>query len=440
VSVAGLEYDGGIDAYASAVPLEEAGVVIGLPFTVEAQTPQWQLALDATSKQYGIRYRFQQFPLQLTVSEAASQGLHADIYIMVGGAEVRDLAAARPLLDLRAFVDEAQLLDDYGSYLVSLGRIADDGTWPSDTGPIHGVFVGVNSKALVWTKEPEFTNLGYRPPSDWTSYMALAEEIVADGRTPFCLELMSGGAGDGWPVTDWVEMVVLRTAGPDFYESWIRHEVPFDDPVVVEAIRTIGEMVHRPGFLDATPAAMTLRDFGDALFAFTEQPGACLMTPFPSFLPGVLGADTELPVGSFAFPNFGAGFDDAVVGGGDIAVAVTDRPEVRALMAALASPDWDIGVSQLHWPLPMPANARFDVTRTANPEVAEIVAAIQDAIRADGFRFDASDAMPPEIQDVFLGGMVRLVREGSLETLDELSLDIARDVEAAWLELEESAE
>ena len=33
-------------------------------------------------------------------------------------------------------------------------------------------------------------------------------------------------------------------------------------------------------------------------------------------------------------------------------------------------------------------------------------------------------------------GMVRLFREGSLENLDELSLDIAHDIEAAWLELE----
>ncbi len=36
--------------------------------------------------------------------------------------------------------------------------------------------------------------------------------------------------------------------------------------------------------------------------------------------------------------------------------------------------------------------------------------------------------------------MVRLFREGSLENLDELSLDIARDIEAAWLELEAGAD
>ena len=77
----------------------------------------------------------------------------------------------------------------------------------------------------------------------------------------------------------------------------------------------------------------------------------------------------------------------------------------------------------------------------ANPDMAEIVAGIQDAIRSDNFRFDASDTMPAEIGfGAFHDGMVRLFREGSLENLDELSLDIARDIEAAWLELEAGAD
>ena len=73
--------------------------------------------------------------------------------------------------------------------------------------------------------------------------------------------------------------------------------------------------------------------------------------------------------------------------------------------------------------------------------MAEIVEGIQDAIRADNFRFDASDNMPEEIGfGAFLDGMVRLFREGSLENLDQLSLDIARKIEAAWLELEAGAD
>ncbi len=152
------------------------------------------------------------------------------------------------------FIDEAQLLDDYGSFLVSSSRVGErrhvaqrhrtrSTACPSTSTPRH------------WSgpRNPSSPSFGYPAPTDWASFMALADAIVADGRTPFCLGLESGGFSDGWPATDWVEMVVLRTAGPEFYDAWSRHDVPFDDPVVVEAIRTIGDMVHRPGFLDTTP-------------------------------------------------------------------------------------------------------------------------------------------------------------------------------------------
>ena len=291
-------------------------------------------------------------------------------------------------------------------------------------------------KRQVWTSEPEFTDLGYEAPSDWESLMALADRIVADGRAPFCLGLESGGPANGWPATDWVEMVVLRSAGPEFYEDWTHHDVPFDDPAVVDAIRTVGEMVHRPGFLDIEPEAAAERSWADALYGLTAQPESCLMTPFPSFMPATIGADAGLPVGNFPFPTFGSGFDDAVVGGGSFAVAVTDRPEVRSLMMALASPDWGLGTAQRHWGM-LPANTRFDTTKFANPEMAEMVAGVQEAIRADNLRFDASDNMPSEIgSNAFLDGMERLFRDGSPENLDQLSFDIAHEIEVAWLELE----
>jgi hypothetical protein len=110
-------------------------------------------------------------------------------------------------------------------------------------------------------------------------------------------------------------------------------------------------------------------------------------------------------------------------------------------MAALASPDWGLGSAQRHWAGHLPANARFDTTQMANPDMAEMVVDIQEAVRSDNLRFDASDNMPFEIgSGAFWDGMVRLFREGSIENLDELSLDIARDVEAAWLELEAGAD
>ena len=39
---------------------------------------------------------------------------------------------------------------------------------------------------------------------------ALSDQIVKDGGTPWCIGLESGDA-TGWPATDWVEDIMLRT-------------------------------------------------------------------------------------------------------------------------------------------------------------------------------------------------------------------------------------
>jgi alpha-glucoside transport system substrate-binding protein len=420
-----------LDAYSSAVALDQSEVVVVAP----GESRDWLPNLQGLSEKYGVRIHGKTG--STAAVDIAATGLPGDIVAISDASEIPRLAAIHPLLDLRSFIDEARLLDDYGPHLVSLSRIGEGDVWPSTTGPIYAAIDSLNSKALVWTKEPEFTDLGYHAPSDWESFMRLAQEMVADGHTPFCLGIESEGA-DGWPATDWVETVVLRTAGGDFYDDWIDHRVPFDDPVVVNAIRTIAEMVISEGFLDTTPPQAATRNIKFALQDFVDKPGSCLMTPFPSFLPEVIAGSTGDSVATFEFPTFGQGHDDAVVGGGGMVVALTDRPEVRRVMAAFASPDMGVATTQLPWPIGLPANTRFDTAKIFNPEVAEIVDGLQAAVRADAFRFDASDAMPPEIGSAFYAGMVRLFREGTPENLDELSLDIAREIEAVWVELERS--
>ena len=55
--------------------------------------------------------------------------------------------------------------------------------------------------------------------------------MVADGNTPFCVGLGSDAA-TGWPMTDWIEDYMLRLKGPEVYDQWYNHEIPFDDPDV----------------------------------------------------------------------------------------------------------------------------------------------------------------------------------------------------------------
>jgi DNA-binding SARP family transcriptional activator/ABC-type glycerol-3-phosphate transport system substrate-binding protein len=436
LGVDSAEYLGGIDAYAAALETPRPEVVVAAEnLGLAGQYEVYQRNFDHVGDLYGFRVRLQEIPATLSPSQALAQGLDADVLVVEPNA-LPALAEAGRLLDVGAFVDERALLADYSEQLVSLTRVADDGSSSSDADPIRGVMIGADSKTVVWTHEPEFTDAGYTAPGDWGSFMALARTMVSDGRTPFCIGIESGDA-DGWPATDWVEAAVLRSTGPDFYERWIRHDVPFDHPAVVDAIRAVAEMVHTPGFLDTTPSAASTRPFADAWTTFLEDPDACMMMPMPSFMPAWTGVDESLPLGSFEFPSFGEAYEDMVVGGGNVAVPVSDRPEVRSLMTAIASPDWGVGAAGLVQDSTLPPNVRFDPATFENPALAGITSEIHDAIRADTFRFDASDAMPPAIgSGAFWDGMVRLFKEGTLDNLDELSHEIASDIEAEWNEIE----
>ena len=47
-------------------------------------------------------------------------------------------------------------------------------------------------------------------------------------------------AATGWVLTDWLEDVMLREVGPDVYDQWVNHEIPFNDPKVIAQARLDG--------------------------------------------------------------------------------------------------------------------------------------------------------------------------------------------------------
>ena len=69
---------------------------------------------------------------------------------------------------------------------------------------------------------------------------------LANGDTPLCVGIESSAA-TGWPFTDWVEDLVLRNQGVDFYNQWVNHEVPFNSPEVVETFQQVGDLWNGEG-------------------------------------------------------------------------------------------------------------------------------------------------------------------------------------------------
>ncbi|MBQ2355753.1 MAG: extracellular solute-binding protein, partial [Treponema sp.] len=99
-------------------------------------------------------------------------------------------------------------------------------------GKVYGVFHRVNAKSFVWYNKKEWSKRGYSVPKTWNELKTLQDKMVSDGIVPWSVGFESGAA-TGWAGTDWLEDLMLRTAGPDVYDKWVNHEIAFDDPAVV---------------------------------------------------------------------------------------------------------------------------------------------------------------------------------------------------------------
>ena len=166
----------------------------------------------------------------------------------------------RPLVDVGAYLGEDYLLESFGSHIMSLVQV--DGT-------TYGVPTGAEAKSLIWFHPGTFNDGGYEEPQTWDQLRALSDQMVADGLTPWCLGIGSGEA-TGWPATDWLEHFVLTTEGPEFYDSWVSHEIPFDHPAVVAALEKIGDMARTPGYV--LPGSVSEIALAEAIEAGSQVP------------------------------------------------------------------------------------------------------------------------------------------------------------------------
>lgn len=270
-------------------------------------------------------------------------------------------------------------------------------------GTVDGTFyaapLGANAKSFVWYSPAMFEEAGYEIPQTWDELIALSDRIVQEhpDTKPWCAGIASGDA-TGWPATDWLEDVVLRTAGPDVYDQWYTHEIPFNDPAILEALEGVGSILKNPAYVngglgDVSTIATTDWDAG----GFPILDGDCWMHRAANFY-GVnwqqvredvtIGEDGDV----FAFYLPSANEDKPMLGGGEFVAAFDDRPEVVAFQTYLASDVWandKAKVSNAGW---VSANSGLDTSLLQSPidQLASEILASDEYT----FRFDASDLMP----------------------------------------------
>ena len=373
----------------------------------------------------GVEVRFVDFPeLNTAITVAEAEGRPPDITFANPGVVV-DLARHGNLIDLGASLDLDRLRSDQSPYLVSLGTIGADGGWPSSHGSLYGAFAAVNVKSLIWYPMPELRAAGYDVPTTWEELLALSNDLRSSGHTPWCLGLESTNS-TGWPGTDWIENLVLAGAGTEAYDRMTFHEMPFDSRPVRMAFRRLDDVVFAKGSILGDPEGAITTNVFHAPDPLVDDPPGCWLHLGASFTAGFLPEGSAgTTAGVFPFPSV-SGRSPALIGGGLMVAAFSDRPEVRELVRFVLGPSF--GKHQAaSGPGFMSANRRFDI-RWYPPFVRRQAKVLVAALEADAFRFDASDLMPRTIGErLFWDAMVRYLREGP-ESLDR----ILAELDAAW--------
>jgi alpha-glucoside transport system substrate-binding protein len=331
-----------------------------------------------------------------------------------------DLAARGALTPL-ADGTEDWVLENYaaGQSWVDLGTYAG----PDGADDLYGFFYKVDVKSLVWYVPEIFEEFGYEVPETMEEMKALTDQIVADGGTPWCIGLGSGAA-TGWPATDWVEDMMLRTQPPEAYDQWVSNDMPFDDPAVVNAIEEFGYFARNDDYVSGGAQAVATTDFRDSPAGLFNFPPECLMhkqaTFIPTFFPEgtVLGEDVDF----FYFPAYEAeDLGQPVLGAGTLFAITNDAPVAHGLIEFLKTPiAHEIWMAQSGFLTPYTA-ANTDVF--AN----DAQRALNDILtNATTFRFDASDLMPGEIgAGAFWTGMVDYVSGADAG-------EVASSIQARW--------
>ena len=294
-------------------------------------------------------------------------------------------------------------------------------------------------KSTVWYPIKAFEAAGYAVPTTWDELVALSDQIVADGGVPWCNAQESAGA-TGWITTDWIEDILLRTAGKEFYDSWTVHETPFNSPEVKRAFDLAGQMFFTPGYVEGGGTGILATSFLDAMDPmFNEDmanPGCWMQkqatwygpTQFPD-VKAAGGGDSKYiigeDVGFFYFPPIDEAMGTPALGAGDGLMVTTGSsggPRARAVpLAARRHPGLDRPRQR---DLRRTRRRRPSGTRasTSSRRRAEIVA------NATAFAFDASDLMPASGQ-AFWNGVVQWLQADGANTDEVLA---AIDADAGW--------
>ena len=227
----------------------------------------------------------------------------------------------------------AYMKQNYGAAWISLGTV---------DGKLYGLPAKANSKSVIWYKPPSFAKYHFKVPKTWNQLIKITKAYKAKGLTPWAL-----GCGPGpssWTLTDWFENIYARTAGPAKYQALFTGKLKFTDSSVVKALQMMTSVLNNKYVAGGIQGALGLSYTDGMARVFGKSGTTAQMYMEGGFMGGIaLGQiNPSLKAGKtiddFPWPSIVPKYGSPLIGGGDLATAFKDSPDIRQFLKYISSP------------------------------------------------------------------------------------------------------
>ena len=297
-----------------------------------------------------------------------------------------DLAKQGAVKDLGTMgLSKSYLTARYSPAWIKLGTV---------NGKIYGVAAKANSKSVMWYRPDQFKKYKLSVPQTWGQLLAVTKKLKAKGQNPW-----AQGAKDSWTLTDWFENVYARTAGPAKYLSLFSGKTKFTDPSVKAAILQMTQILNNKYLAGGVQGALGTAFVDGIGRVFGKKPSAQLYME-GGFVGGIAldqvnkSLKPGKTINSFFWPTIKAKYGQPMVGGGDLAAAFKDTPDVRTFLKYISS-----GAAGKIWvSTGAIISPNKQTGKAAYPNIL-VRKEAQQVASAKTFLFDGSDTLPGPLAD-----------------------------------------
>ncbi|HLZ58712.1 MAG TPA: ABC transporter substrate-binding protein [Ktedonosporobacter sp.] len=318
------------------------------------------------------------------------------------------MADQNKLVKLDSFIDMTKYKQDYSQAWIDLG---------SYKGSLYAVLPKANGKATVWYNPTQFQSVGGAIPQTWDDMIAVSDKIAAAGKYPWSMGVESS-ASSGWPAADWVSEIYMNKYGPDMYNKWVKHQIPWNDPSIKDAISMFGQIANGKHYINGAPQAILATGFQDASFEPFTSPPKAYMYYLGDFAAGFITTQFKnLKAGTdfnfFPFPTINPQYKGAITGGADLVVGMKDNDGTRQFLQFLATAE-----AQTIW---VKRGGSTAVNKSVNlADYPDPVAkqSAQVLSSATAVQLSVGDLIPTALQSAYWKGLLTYIgNPGQLDTV-----------------------